>query len=278
VAVEPDRSAGIALVRDHDGQRDYYDQSHDSSGQPSDSSSRPSRDQALPTEAESPVDLASVLPSASEPLGVGNRAPLPGAGELVGGGRTRPAIGGAARTQVFGVAGEGARFVYVFDRSGSMDGFQGRPLAAAKSQLLASLDDLDRVHQFQIIFYNEQPQLFNPDRGTPQLVWADQTGKDKARRFVRSIRARGGTRHVDALLLALNMHPDVIFFLTDADEPQLTVDELALIRRRNQGTSIHAIEFGFGARSSRDNFLARLARENGGRHAYVDVSRLTDNS
>ena len=175
---------------------------------------------------------------------------------------------------MFGLEGEGSRFVYVFDRSGSMAGFAGRPLAAAKAELLASLDDLDRIHQFQIIFYNEQPQVFNPDRGAPSLVWADEGGKEKARRFVRGIAADGSTRHASALELALGMRPDVIFFLTDADEPQMTDDELAKIRRINRGTSINAIEFGFGPHGSNTNFLVRLAEENGGRDAYVDISLL----
>ena len=70
--------------------------------------------------------------------------------------------GGYARTGVFGVIGEGHKFVYVFDRSGSMDGHGGAPLAAAKAELIASLKDLGQMHQFQIIFYNEQPRIFSP--------------------------------------------------------------------------------------------------------------------
>ena len=65
--------------------------------------------------------------------------------------------GGTTSTGVFGVEGEGSKFVYVFDRSGSMQGFQGRPLAAAKRELITSLESLESVHQFQVIFYNERP-------------------------------------------------------------------------------------------------------------------------
>ncbi len=74
--------------------------------------------------------------------------------------------------------------------------------------------------------------------------------------------------------MALGLRPDVIFFLTDADEPQLTADELAAIARANKGTQINAIEFGFGSPAGGDNFLKRLARQNGGQHAYVDISKL----
>ena len=36
-------------------------------------------------------------------------------------------------------------------------------------------------------------------------------------------------------------------------------------------STIHTIEFGKGANLKTDNFLKKLARENGGAHAYRDV-------
>ena len=59
-----------------------------------------------------------------------------------------------------------------------------------------------------------------------------------------------------------------------ADDPQLTADELNKIARLNRGTVINAIEFGVGPPAGRSNFLVRLAQQNGGQHAYVDVTRL----
>jgi hypothetical protein len=76
------------------------------------------------------------------------------------------------------------------------------------------------------------------------------------------------------LEMALRMVPDVIFFLTDADEPRISTQQLAHLAQRNKGTSINTIEFGYGPQSDPDNFLVKLARQNGGKHAYVDVSRL----
>ena len=110
--------------------------------------------------------------------------------------------------------------------------------------------------------------------GSQGMVFADEDGKRLATDFVGRITASGGTRHMEALTLALNLRPDVIFFLTDADEPQLSPDELAKLRRLNHGTSINAIEFGAGSPSGAANFLKRLARENGGNYGYVDVTRL----
>jgi len=181
---------------------------------------------------------------------------------------------GRARTEVFGAVGEGRKFVYVFDRSGSMDGHKGAPLIAAKAELLASLKDLNQAQQFQIIFYNEQPRVFNPS-GTPgRLVFGTDQNKYLAQKFVGGITADGATHHEEALALALKMVPYVVFFLTDADEPKMDEKQLARIARLNRGTTIHAIEFGYGPQHHADNFLAALARRNGGKHVYVDVSRL----
>jgi hypothetical protein len=181
---------------------------------------------------------------------------------------------GYVRTGVFGASGEGRKFVYVFDRSASMDGHGGAPLAAAKRELLASLNDLDQTHQFQIIFYNERPRVFNPTGVLGRLVFGTDQNKNLAEKFVGSITADGATQHEEALAMALKMAPDVIFFLTDADEPRMSGEQLARLVRLNKGTAINAIEFGFGAQVERDNFLVKLAKQNAGQHVYVDVSKL----
>lgn len=183
-----------------------------------------------------------------------------------------PKEGGKARTSLFGVGGEGYKFVYVFDRSASMGGSGRNSLRAVKAELLQSLKPLDTVHQFQIIFYNERPVLFNPT-GTPgRLAFATEANKQRAIRFIDSIVADGGTSHEDALKLAIRLQPDVIFFLTDADDPKLSPAQLAKIRDMAAGIIINAIEFGSGPKPAGASFLADLARQNGGGYAYVDVS------
>jgi hypothetical protein len=178
----------------------------------------------------------------------------------------------AGETQVFGLRSRGARFVYVFDRSASME---GGLLLAAKRELIASLQELDGRHQFQIIFYNDRPSLMPAVHGNaPRMAFADEPGKRLAASFVGGVFADGGTSHLQALEMALSLKPDVIFFLTDAEEPQMRAEELLMVRRMNRGTRINAIEFGAGEQRPGINFLHRLAAENGGQHAYVDVRLL----
>jgi hypothetical protein len=189
------------------------------------------------------------------------------------GSATAPAASGKARVRLFGLVGEGYKFAYVFDRSGSMGGDGRESLRAVKAELVQSLKGLGRVHQFQIIFYNERAVLFNPSGTSGRLAFATDENKDRAARFLNSITAEGGTAHEDALRLAIRLRPDVIFFLTDGDEPKLTPAQLQKISERAAGIVIHCIEFGPGPKPAGTSFLADLARQNGGKYAYVDISK-----
>jgi hypothetical protein len=267
-ADEATREGGIVLVARNDSEADYF----------ADQGSRVVLASFVSPENLPPTFLGPTLPTAPEVLPsrpIVAVASLPTAaaattshsGASSGRGAER-----ATETQVFGVRGKGSRFVYLFDRSSSME---GAPLAAAKRELIASLQSLQSVHHFQIIFYNDEPHVMPDFRGRRSaMVFADEPGKRLAASFVGGIFAHGATDHMQALRTALEMRPDVIFLLTDASEPQLRPDELHQIRQRNPGTSINAIEFGMGPAAPRYNFLRQLAAENGGQHAYVDVSRL----
>ncbi|MCA9245744.1 MAG: hypothetical protein KDA42_01485 [Planctomycetales bacterium] len=225
--------------------------------------------------ADAPVELdpAEALPELPA-IGPGSLpgSPVGDAGELTNGAQQpRTLTGGRARVNVYGVSGEGRKFVYVFDRSLSMS---GRPLASAKAELLGSLTALDRTHQFQILFFNNNVHVFDFSGGQGRIPFASDRTKDLAARFVGGITADGGTDRYAALMRAVSMRPDVIFFLSDADDP-MTPLELDRLRRKNKELSvIHAIEFGEGPFSGIENFLHSIARQNGGQWTYVDTSRL----
>ncbi|HEV3004168.1 MAG TPA: hypothetical protein VGX78_06880, partial [Pirellulales bacterium] len=228
--------------------------------------------------APPPVDATAALPSAdfaAVNAGEAVSGTAAGAGGLLNGPhRPGGSDGKFARTHVYGAAGEGNTFVYVFDRSSSMSAGGNNLLASAKRELLASLDDLGEENRFHIIFYNERPTGMDLGRGFAGLVFADQRAKQLARRFIDSILAGGGTRHFEALKEALRLQPDVIFFLTDADEPEMSDGQLSLLRHLNGGrATINTIEFGDRPQPRRDNFLSRIAGENGGQYVYVDVTR-----
>ena len=91
-----------------------------------------------------------------------------------------------------------------------------------------------------------------------------------------SISAQGGTEHEAALKIALNLKPDVIFWLTDGDRPKLDDAQIARINRLAAGTIIHAIEFGPGPQNEKEknNFLKQIAEANAGEYHYVDAKKL----
>ncbi len=180
---------------------------------------------------------------------------------------------GNAKVSVFGVEGKGSKFVYLFDRSASME---GPPLTAAKKQLLDSLRSLDSLHQFQIIFFNSTTRVFDATGGGHRVAFATDRNKQLAANFVGGITGDGGTDRMVALRQALGFSPNVIFFLTDADDPMST-SELAEITRLNRRAqaAICVIEFGRKPTPTKDNFLMQLARESGGQYGYLDTTTLS---
>ena len=70
VSLEPDRIMGIALVRDVEGQREYYQEAADTTEYDDDSASRNQQlpAEVLPSDTELAVDLSGVLPTAPEGL------------------------------------------------------------------------------------------------------------------------------------------------------------------------------------------------------------------
>lgn len=234
---------------------------------------------ALPTAAEA-ADPSDALPQMPT-IGPGDLLPgdlLPGggvgaAGEMTQGAQQpRYAQGSKAGLSLYGgPVAEGSKFVFAFDRSDSM---VGAPLASAKRELMRSISALGEVHQFQIIFFNHDFRIFDLSGGQKRIPFASSHAKELAARFVGGITADGGTNRYTALAQAIGMRPDVIFFLTDADDP-MSAAELERLRRLNRGTaSIHCIEFGFGPASGGPNFLTRLADQNAGSYVYVDTTRL----
>ncbi|HZZ71423.1 MAG TPA: VWA domain-containing protein [Pirellulales bacterium] len=180
---------------------------------------------------------------------------------------------GQTKTTLFGVEAKGSSFVYVFDRSGSMDVPDGKPLRAAKDELLRSLDSLTDVQQFQIIFYNQRQSIFTPTGSAGHLLFGKDAMKEEAQKFVEGVKAGGATRHVDALVLAVKMRPDAIFLLTDGDEhDDMTEDEIArVIKLNTAGARIYVIQC--SPPDQKNNHLIKLAQQTDGKHVYRDITK-----
>ncbi len=225
-------------------------------------------------------DLLSVPTNSALPvLGPGPATSLRSptdAKELIKSSGRRPSGGeetsGHGQTTFFDIAAKGNRFVYVLDRSGSM--YDHGAIRVAKEELVVSLAALEQTQQFQVLFYNQGLLELTGNGDRPSMQWATDINRTLARQFISSVQPDGGTDHMPALKKALRYQPEHLFFLTDADQPILSARELNEIKTANNGrTQIHCVEFSKGPEISADNFLKKLARENGGTYRYRDVTR-----
>lgn len=281
--LEPTREIGI-FVKERGVLVEPQAGSDDASPSEADSGAMP-----LPRDPLAPTKPVPELPAVTAPLpqaetspsiGPGAAVPhgLPDPNELIKGkpgGKGQPgaASGGMPGTAFLGIKDNGTRVVYVVDSSGSM--YQHNAMGKAKAALVASLNALDPGQQFQIVFYNEALRVMSL-KSTPkkQMYFATDLNKSAAHQFIQQIDPDGGTLHYPAIMLGLGFRPEVLYLLSDSQDPP-TPKELHEIEARNKGrTRIHCIEFGVGNELNVDssNFLKKLSRENDGTYRYVNVA------
>ncbi len=192
---------------------------------------------------------------------------------------------GVGRTSMFGLVGEGSNFVYVFDRSESMNSVftltsEGRsvsitPLAAAKAELIQSLEHLGDSNKFQLIFYNDEPLMFTDAYGPNGVFTATPDAKALATAFITALPGQGNTNHLGALEMALRSNPDVLFLLTDGeakDDPTPAQLRRLIKICRRIGTKVNLIHFAYEPRTS--NPLIGLAQATHGDHVSISIRGL----
>jgi hypothetical protein len=225
----------------------------------------------VPREPEK-VFSAAVLPAEPVPAEAPREPPggaaAPGpegpAGPTASG--ARPDAGRRATT-FFQVPAEGAAVVYVIDCSASM-GLNGG-LTAARRELLASLGRLPESARFQVIAYNRTAYPLRLAGGS-DLVPADDENRRETADLLARLRASGSTNHLEALRRALELGPDVIFLVTDADD--LTPEQVRRVTQWNgDRAAIHAIELGGREDSRPGGPLETLARSNRGTYRFVPL-------
>lgn len=217
------------------------------------------------------VPLPTGLPSAaaSRPQKSAGKGLVRGAA----GGGAGPRFGRSDGTSFFQIAAQGDHFYYVVDCSGSMD--EENAIGVARAELMASIERLDSTKRFQIVFYNSD--LMPLLNGKQEIFFATDVNRTLARQFINAQQPSSGTMHRPALVMALRSAPNVIFFLTDGDTPELSPRDLKDLRDLNRNnTQIHVIEFGKGAKLGSMNWLEQLAKDQNGTYRYRDVTAFRD--
>ena len=208
-----------------------------------------------------------------------------GTSSKAGGGGNGDGTGDVVSGSFMGAQGTGRNFVYVLDRSSSTGyGNRRSPLYVAKNELLASLQSFgeaglreSKAIRFQVIFFNNTTAVFNTagyggSDKSGKLLRYDQAAFQKLQHFLGGILAEGGTRPEPALLDAIRMGADCIFFMTDGDT-RISPAQLQRIHDAARGAQINVVEYGTGNRKRNSN-LQKLAADNHGNYVFVDLSKL----
>ncbi|MCA9285604.1 MAG: VWA domain-containing protein [Phycisphaerales bacterium] len=171
--------------------------------------------------------------------------------------------GGVAGTSFFGVGAKGTRFAYIVDMSGSMETNQKWTLA--RQELERSVESLPDFAYFHVVLFSYGAVV--PD-------W--QSGWNRARRletlrlhrWLSNIAPAGGTEPGPAFfeVFALDVLPDVLYFMTDGQIPSNTPMEVRRLNGRGKTVVINTIAF--GDESGRDA-LRQIAEDSGGTYRFV---------
>ena len=186
---------------------------------------------------------------------------------------------GPGTVSFMGKTTEATTIVYVIDTSSSMNAHDA--IEYARLKLKQSINGLGQKQKFQIIAYNLVPsvmKLRNDRSKTPPLYQATGPNLTLATQYINTLTATSGTKHLPALREAFRYKPDVMFFLTDAEDG-LTPRELDQIKREwnNTGkTHIHCIQFAEGPDlgTPASVFLKKLAGDNRGSYTYINTTKL----
>jgi hypothetical protein len=186
-------------------------------------------------------------------------------GLALGGSGAANGASGLAATEFFGIGGYGQTFVYVVDASDSMN--ENGKFDRARYELLHSIDQLASDQRYFVIFFNDA--AFPMDATEP--VMATEEARSETAAWVDGTTARDGTNPLPALLYALSLRPDAIFFLSDGQFDPRTI---TILRARNRPTKrvgqrqipIHTIAF---VDHSTVGLMRTIARDSNGDHRFV---------
>lgn len=197
--------------------------------------------------------------------GVSNQVKGGVGGKGLGGGGGKDGVSTKASTDFFGIGGYGKTFVYVVDASDSMND-RGK-FERARYELLKSIDQLGSEQKFYVIFYNER--AYPMDADAP--LKGSQENVTTATEWINQVQPTGGTNPLPALLLAISMRPDAIYFLSDGQFDPGTIQVLRTQNRQNLRKDIRMIPIHTIAFLDRiaEGMMKMIARNSGGEYRYV---------
>ncbi|HET6246817.1 MAG TPA: hypothetical protein VFE47_03885 [Tepidisphaeraceae bacterium] len=174
---------------------------------------------------------------------------------------------------VFGNGGNARQIVFLCDSTGSMI----NKMATLKDELNKAVSGLKPIQSFDIVFYQD----VKIDALAPALIPATPESKRKAGTYLEAVTATGTTNPLPGLEMALKLHPQIMFFLTDAaDFPDPPAVE-AMIKKYNTDKKIRVNTILFVQNKNEHDqnidseaFMKKIATDNGGNFRWVEIDSL----
>lgn len=187
-----------------------------------------------------------------------------GLGGTGGGAGDGHSTGGGSGKGFFGLETKDKRIVFVVDASRSMNypypGEAKNRLGRVKIELYRTISKMTTEQSFFVIFFNTAP-IPMPSRG---MVRAEPVLIRRYMEWIFAVRGMDKTDPQSALLMALRLNPDRIYFLTDGDFSYRSVRSA---REANLNRiPIHTI--GFGEQEGEKN-LQEIAKDSQGTYQFI---------
>jgi hypothetical protein len=169
----------------------------------------------------------------------------------------------------FGIPRTGRKVAFVIGRSGSMTD----SIAYVQYELKRTIKTLAPKDRFYMVFYSSGPVVELPAR---EMVFATEANKQQAYKFIDAVVPRGSEDPAEALRLALDQKPDVLYLLSDGEASDFKQPVLDLIDQHNadRKTVINTIEFVYGSVEVR---FQEIARKYGGAYKFIGEDDLLKN-
>lgn len=209
---------------------------------------------------EGPINLGARVAEKASGVGNGNGAGIGnGTGNGVGDGNG-----------YFGMKADRKSIVFVVDASNSMNhpypGIARTRFGRVKLELFKTISQMTEEQKFFVIFFAEDA-LPMPARN---LVSATPENQKLAMEWIGGIRTFGNTEPQNAVVMALKLKPDVIYFLTDGNFDRDTVKSAK--RHNPTKIPIHTIGFGDNTGEVRMKEIAELT---GGTYRFIPEEQPT---
>ncbi len=175
------------------------------------------------------------------------------------------------KVRFVGTSGVGKRIVFVVDVSAAMgSGVQQTPLAHAVKEIGMSFGDLNASQQFQVVYFNDEAKTLPQDAN--DLISANKSNCEQARSFLKTLKGAGQGDPINALLKALALKPDLVFFLTDQQAVQMDPAQIELVKKQAGTIPINTVEIGTGMEPDAATVVKKLSQACNGRFQWVNAT------